>query len=1373
MAKLLYNLAYTASTATLILEGEGLALTSKNVAALRVLFNLAHRLNDCLGFSWIYVIDVINCLEQQLDDLEDPVTDATGPINSELAILSSAVNQLFENTSLMSTSSVVALLSTLGEVSMRSLPQQARYGQAQLYSLNRMVDTLLRNHFRLQELWGLILAHVLELLRSPNPQVRASTLEALDRATTGALNRSAQLDGSPPMQHVYADVRASTLEALDRATTGALNRSAQLDGSSPRQRQVLISTTFGADVEDSKVEVQDESDIQDLEPESDVSRGLLKIVAYVLHHHGEELTRGWAALDSLYREERESLVSCGLLKIAALDSLYREERESDVSRGLLKIVTHVLHHHGEELTRGWVPLMRLLEAVPQQAEPALITLGFQCVELVVSDFLPSMPKEYIPRTLNTVALFAKQDIIIIIALTAATMDIIIIIALTAATMDIIIIIALTAATMDIIIIIALTAATMDIIIIIALTAATMDIIINIALTAATMVKIITDQLAHSSSMHININIPLSAATMVWSITDQLERSSSMAQFCMLNFQLLNLVRWMFLSPLQHIKINIPLSAATMDIIIIIALTAATMNIHINIPLSAATMYIILTVSKAAVTMEIILNVSLTAVTMVWSMSDQLARSSSKAQPARQQGSAQAVTHPDWKSGAVSSHPTLSSNLSLSTASSLLPTIVSTSRRMDISEEEVVEMLMTSFRALKQTSLDDRPEVRNSSVRTLFLAVGSHGSKLPGNTLREVMWEMLFPLVCHIHLLSYTSSCEEVQASELGREKSGKSVMMLMHHSRNTEQKQWDETLVLRAHLLALSALEGFQKSWEHVMQVMGDLLFAARRGVASAASSLITILITSMVTQPQMPPRMWRQAMQAIDKGVVTMASPNTHAPLQSGGGPFRSPPTNQTGTTGVLAEDPILEARALSPMWMARICELVTGWFKDHVGWQDTWSLLVRAFRMFLSGHDLPSELDVLEPNVDVGGNNPLAFPAHPLSTPAQPLSSPAADRSTQSVKAGPSEDFQGMVLDCLSDSVLLMCHYAPQDMRQALIDIIDLGAAGPLLHGGEWGKASAHQEEGPPDGRFSHVCLSRLHVLCCRGQDTEQPREQSAKCQLEVAQLALPVFINRCEVVLQQFVQADAEVPPLSSPASNAVASPPAGPPPLVATTYTADRARLVLKLLMELQVVPSVTNHLVQHSHPQLRPWVEIARIHNGQDPSQPGIPRTSSFLQRTNSNSSVDSGFGGFGSLLGSAVGAPVLCESVSVTDATVRDHVGVLLARVGVELGLCHGVVALPKGLMESAELDDVGDNETRLLLRRFLILSVLPDLIVLADLAVLSAVAVLPDMSDLSALADLAAPADQAMLSYLAALADLAAVSHLGALAELAIIYNP
>lgn len=44
--------------------------------------------------------------------------------------------------------------------------------------------------------------------------------------------------------------------------------------------------------------------------------------------------------------------------LVALDSLYREDREADVRRGLLKIVVNLLQHHGDCLTRGWVPLLR-------------------------------------------------------------------------------------------------------------------------------------------------------------------------------------------------------------------------------------------------------------------------------------------------------------------------------------------------------------------------------------------------------------------------------------------------------------------------------------------------------------------------------------------------------------------------------------------------------------------------------------------------------------------------------------------------------------------------------------------------------------------------------------------------------------------------------------------------------------------------------------------------------------------------------------------------------------------------------------------------------------------------------------------------------
>ena len=62
---------------------------------------------------------------------------------------------------------------------------------------------------------------------------------------------------------------------------------------------------------------------------------------------------------------------------------------------------------------------------------------------------------------------------------------------------------------------------------------------------------------------------------------------------------------------------------------------------------------------------------------------------------------------------------------------------------------------------------------------------------------------------------------QAAAEVLGRE-GGKSVSMLMHHSRNSEQKQWDETLVLglsgmgrllRAHLATIASKPEFAQVW--------------------------------------------------------------------------------------------------------------------------------------------------------------------------------------------------------------------------------------------------------------------------------------------------------------------------------------------------------------------------------------------------------------------------------------------------------------------------------------------------------------------------------------------------------------------------------
>jgi C-terminal region of Mon2 protein len=81
------------------------------------------------------------------------------------------------------------------------------------------------------------------------------------------------------------------------------------------------------------------------------------------------------------------------------------------------------------------------------------------------------------------------------------------------------------------------------------------------------------------------------------------------------------------------------------------------------------------------------------------------------------------------------------------------------------------------------------QVRNSGTRTLFLAVSSQAPRLTRQAWRHVLWEMLFPLAAYVHMMADTSSSAEAAAVELGRER-GRAVHMLVHHSRNTEQKQW-------------------------------------------------------------------------------------------------------------------------------------------------------------------------------------------------------------------------------------------------------------------------------------------------------------------------------------------------------------------------------------------------------------------------------------------------------------------------------------------------------------------------------------------------------------------------------------------------------
>ncbi|KAK9137366.1 hypothetical protein Sjap_007960 [Stephania japonica] len=164
-----------------------------------------------------------------------------------------------------------------------------------------------------------------------------------------------------------------------------------------------------------------------------------------------------------------------------------------------------------------------------------------------------------------------------------------------------------------------------------------------------------------------------------------------------------------------------------------------------------------------------------------------------------------------------------------------------------------KLLFSVFSLLQKLGGDERPEVRNSAVRTLFQTLGSHGQKLSRSMWEDCLWTYVFPTLGHVSLMAATSSRDEWQGKELGT-RGGKAVHMLIHHSRNTAQKQWDETLVLvlggiarilRSFFPFLRSLNDFWTGWESLLVYVRNSILNGSKEVAIAA---VNCLLTSALS---------------------------------------------------------------------------------------------------------------------------------------------------------------------------------------------------------------------------------------------------------------------------------------------------------------------------------------------------------------------------------------------------------------------------------------------------------------------------------------------------------------------------------------------
>ena len=226
-----------------------------------------------------------------------------------------------------------------------------------------------------------------------------------------------------------------------------------------------------------------------------------------------------------------------------------------------------------------------------------------------------------------------------------------------------------------------------------------------------------------------------------------------------------------------------------------------------------------------------LNISLTAIGLLWNIADLIARG-----PSTQ---------------LEGSHPTLTSNPEQLSANPMFsdPPAVPSSAENDTSATfSRNDLWMASFASMQPLASDARPEVRNCILLTLFKTLTTYGHLLVLSTWRLCLKDIIFPILDQVKH-SANSAGKEVSASP---ETAGSGHTLLVHHSRNTKSKQWNETLVhavqgvsqvFAAFLPTFIEMADFASSWQWILEFYNSMCAVRAKEVSmSSIKSLADII---------------------------------------------------------------------------------------------------------------------------------------------------------------------------------------------------------------------------------------------------------------------------------------------------------------------------------------------------------------------------------------------------------------------------------------------------------------------------------------------------------------------------------------------------
>ncbi|CAJ1406074.1 unnamed protein product [Effrenium voratum] len=163
-----------------------------------------------------------------------------------------------------------------------------------------------------------------------------------------------------------------------------------------------------------------------------------------------------------------------------------------------------------------------------------------------------------------------------------------------------------------------------------------------------------------------------------------------------------------------------------------------------------------------------------------------------------------------------------------------------------------------FRQLRALASDARPEVRNCAVKSLATALLSHGRKVGPACYQRCLSDILMKIA------------EMSAARKQGRP--AHEAPLIVHHSRDTPEKQWDETLALAydgvrrvlSHFSEEAGLDAFAPlAYALLLQVQETLETLSPETAASALRALVDLMripssgeafqVRSLTSDPRLP----------------------------------------------------------------------------------------------------------------------------------------------------------------------------------------------------------------------------------------------------------------------------------------------------------------------------------------------------------------------------------------------------------------------------------------------------------------------------------------------------------------------------------------